>query len=67
MKNNRVYYYILFAKTSQSTMEMDLMNSDPTQAEHMHKLKRLVQAPDSYFLDVRCKQCHEITTVFSHS
>ena len=48
-------------------MEMDLLNADPTQEEHMHKLKRLVQAPNSYFLDVRCKQCHEITTIFSHS
>src|SRR6056300_1726041 len=50
-----------------STMEMDLLNADPVQEEHLHKLKRLVQAPNSYFLDIRCKQCLNITTVFSHS
>ena len=39
-------------------VEMDLLNVDPAQEEHMHKLKRLIQAPNSYFLDV---------TIFSHS
>jgi small subunit ribosomal protein S27e len=48
-------------------MEMDLLNADPTQEEHLHKLKRLVQAPNSFFMDVICKQCNEISTVFSHS
>ena len=33
----------------------------------MHKLKRLVQCPDSFFMDVKCKKCAEITTIFSHS
>ena len=33
----------------------------------MHKLKRLVQYPDSIFMDVKCKKCGEITTIFSHS
>merc|ERR1712045_494792 len=58
--------YIL-AKTSQSTMEMDLLNADPSQEEHLHKLKRLVQGPNSFFMDVICKNCGEINTVFSHS
>ena len=48
-------------------MEMDLLNVDPSQEEHMHKLKKLVQAPNSYFFDVRCAQCLQITTIFSHS
>ena len=48
-------------------MEIDLLNADPTQEEHMHKLKRLVQTPNSYFLGVKCKQCAEISTIFSHS
>lgn len=48
-------------------MEMDLLNVDPTQEEHLHKLKRLVQCPDSFFMDVKCKQCSEISTIFSHS
>ena len=48
-------------------MEMDLLNVDPTQEEHLHKLKRLVQSPDSFFMDVKCKSCNVIATVFSHS
>ena len=48
-------------------MEMDLLNADPTMEEHLHKLKRLVQTPNSFFMDVICKQCNEISTVFSHS
>lgn len=48
-------------------MEMDLLNADPAQEEHLHKLKRLVQTPNSFFMDVICKQCNEISTVFSHS
>lgn len=48
-------------------MEMDLLNVDPSEEEHMHKLKRLVQNPNSYFLDVKCKKCKDITTIFSHS
>ena len=48
-------------------MEMDLLNADPTQEEQLHKLKRLVQTPNSFFMDVICKQCNEISTVFSHS
>lgn len=48
-------------------MEMDLLNADPMMEEHKHKLKKLVQAPNSYFLDVRCSQCFNISTIFSHS
>ena len=48
-------------------MEMDLLNADPTTEERMHKLKRLVQTPNSFFMDVICKQCNEISTIFSHS
>ncbi|KAG2155436.1 ribosomal protein S27-domain-containing protein, partial [Suillus clintonianus] len=35
-----------------------------------HKLKRLVQSPDSYFMDVKCPdapRCFDITAVFSHA
>merc|ERR1712037_814021 len=49
------------------TMEMDLLNADPTQEERLHKLKRLVQTANSFFMDVICKQCNDISTIFSHS
>ena len=48
-------------------MEMDLMNADPIAEENMHKLKKLVQAPNSFFLDVKCSKCGNISTIFSHS
>ncbi|OBS57449.1 hypothetical protein A6R68_11425, partial [Neotoma lepida] len=32
-----------------------------------HKKKRLVQSPNSYFMDVKCPGCYKITTVFSHA
>ena len=48
-------------------MDMDLLNTDPTTEENLHKLRRMVQAPDSFFMDVKCKGCTEIATVFSHS
>lgn len=31
------------------------------------KKKRLVQSPNSYFMDVKCPGCYKITTVFSHA
>ena len=32
-----------------------------------HKLKRLVPAPNSFFMDVKCPGCINITTIFSHA
>ena len=48
-------------------MEIDLLNTDPVHEEGKHKLKRLVQSPNSFFMDVKCPQCYNITTIFSHA
>lgn len=32
-----------------------------------HKKRRLVQGPNSYFMDVKCPNCFAITTVYSHA
>ena len=48
-------------------MECDLLNVDPVFEEGMHKLKRLQQSPNSYFMDVKCPQCMAINTLFSHA
>jgi small subunit ribosomal protein S27e len=32
-----------------------------------HKLKRLVQHPNSFFMDVKCPGCYTISTIFSHA
>ena len=33
---------------------MDLLNPTPESEKRKHKLKRLVQSPNSYFMDVKC-------------
>ncbi|KAG0252690.1 40S ribosomal protein S27 [Mortierella polycephala] len=46
---------------------VDLLNPSHALEQKTHKLKRLVQSPNSYFMDVKCPGCVQITTVFSHA
>ncbi|KAI3326901.1 ribosomal protein S27-domain-containing protein [Xylariaceae sp. AK1471] len=39
----------------------------PAAEAKKHKLKNLVPAPRSFFMDVKCPGCFTITTVFSHA
>mmetsp|Transcript_16478 Transcript_16478/g.33643 ORF Transcript_16478/g.33643 Transcript_16478/m.33643 type:complete len:86 (+) Transcript_16478:152-409(+) len=48
-------------------LEEDLLFPDPEREARRHKLKRLVQSPNSFFMDVKCQGCYSITTVFSHA
>jgi len=45
----------------------DLLNPSAASEATKHKLKRLVQSPNSFFMDVKCPGCVQITTVFSHA
>jgi small subunit ribosomal protein S27e len=36
------------------TLAVDLLNPLPESEKRSHKLKRLVQSPNSYFMDVKC-------------
>lgn len=45
----------------------DLLHPDPSSERQKNKLKRLVQGPKSYFLDIKCPSCFTIKTVFSHA
>uniref|UniRef100_A0A3P8ZP90 40S ribosomal protein S27 n=1 Tax=Esox lucius TaxID=8010 RepID=A0A3P8ZP90_ESOLU len=45
----------------------DLLHPSPEDEKRNHKKKRLVQSPNSYFMDVKCPGCYKITTVFSHA
>ncbi|KAL6985083.1 40S ribosomal protein S27-like [Sarracenia purpurea var. burkii] len=47
--------------------DIDLLNPPADIEKRKHKLKRLVQSPNSFFMDVKCQGCFNITTVFSHS
>mmetsp|Transcript_702 Transcript_702/g.852 ORF Transcript_702/g.852 Transcript_702/m.852 type:complete len:83 (+) Transcript_702:292-540(+) len=48
-------------------MMHDLLHPPAAEEKRKHKLKRLVQSPNSYFMDVKCPGCFNITTVFSHA
>ncbi|CAO3660832.1 unnamed protein product [Umbelopsis vinacea] len=50
-----------------TTLAVDLLNPSIESEKSKHKLKRLVQSPNSYFMDVKCPGCFNITTVFSHA
>merc|ERR1712033_126124 len=45
----------------------DLLHPSVDLEKRQHKKKRLVQCPNSYFMDVKCPGCYKITTVFSHA
>uniref|UniRef100_A0A6I8P5W7 40S ribosomal protein S27 n=1 Tax=Ornithorhynchus anatinus TaxID=9258 RepID=A0A6I8P5W7_ORNAN len=45
----------------------DLVHPSLEDEKKKHKKKRLVQSPNSYFMDVKCPGCYKITTVFSHA
>ena len=45
----------------------DLLHPSSADEKRKHKLKRLVQQPNSFFMDVKCPGCFNITTVFSHA
>ncbi|CAG9332320.1 unnamed protein product [Blepharisma stoltei] len=48
-------------------MEIDLLHPSASDEKISHKKKRLVQSPNSYFMDIKCPTCKNVTTAFSHS
>ncbi|RHZ56005.1 aminoalcoholphosphotransferase [Aspergillus thermomutatus] len=50
-----------------AVLAVDLLNPTPQAEARKHKLKTLVPAPRSFFMDVKCPGCFTITTVFSHA
>ncbi|XP_012506835.1 PREDICTED: 40S ribosomal protein S27-like [Propithecus coquereli] len=45
----------------------DLLHLSLEEEKKKPKKKRLVQSPNSYFMDVKRPGCYKITTVFSHA
>eukprot|EP00414_Alexandrium_minutum_P011444 CAMPEP_0113996516 /NCGR_PEP_ID=MMETSP0328-20130328/11793_1 /TAXON_ID=39455 /ORGANISM="Alexandrium minutum" /LENGTH=36 /assembly_acc=CAM_ASM_000350 len=35
-------------------MDIDLLNPDLKEEKAKHKLKRMIQSPNSFFMDVKC-------------
>lgn len=60
--SNRVLILIILLQLAK-----DLLHPTPIEERRKHKLKRLVQHPNSFFMDVKCPGCYKITTVFSHA
>ncbi|KAK2168910.1 hypothetical protein LSH36_13g08021 [Paralvinella palmiformis] len=54
-------------RLSIAPLARDLLNPSLEEEKRKCKLKRLVQSPNSYFMDVKCPGCYKITTVFSHA
>ena len=48
-------------------MNYDLLHPPRKVENSKHKLKRLIPRPNSFFMDVKCPGCLQITTVFSHA
>ncbi|KAJ9124226.1 40S ribosomal protein S27 [Naganishia vaughanmartiniae] len=48
-------------------LAVDLLHPSAESEAQKHKLKQLVQSPRSFFMDVKCPGCFQITTVFSHA
>ena len=48
-------------------MPKDLFHPSQVDEKAKHKLKRLIQSPNSFFMDVKCPGCFHITTIFSHA
>mmetsp|Transcript_16153 Transcript_16153/g.27815 ORF Transcript_16153/g.27815 Transcript_16153/m.27815 type:complete len:83 (+) Transcript_16153:167-415(+) len=43
----------------------DLLHPNAVEEKRRCKFKRLVQSPNSFFMDVKCPRCYNITTIFS--
>jgi len=54
-------------KEDKMPLAKDLLHPSHDEEKRKCKLKRLVQSPNSYFMDVKCPGCYKITTVFSHA
>ncbi|KAM8750920.1 40S ribosomal protein S27-like isoform 1-T1 [Acanthopagrus schlegelii] len=53
--------------SAQEILAKDLLHPTIDHERRQHKKKRLVQTPNSYFMDVKCPGCYKITTMFSHA
>lgn len=48
-------------------LAVDILHPSAKSELQKNKLKTLVPGPRSFFMDVRCQGCLQMTTVFSHA
>ncbi|ABA27304.1 ribosomal protein S27 (nucleomorph) [Bigelowiella natans] len=46
---------------------LDLSNPSKKTEAKKHKLKRLIQSPNSHYIATKCLKCKKINIIFSHS
>ncbi|XYA02706.1 40S ribosomal protein S27-B [Meyerozyma guilliermondii] len=66
-ENEKNFSPLKTSDTCTMVLVQDLLNPNPASEAKKHKLKTLVPQPRSYFMDVKCQGCLNITTVFSHA
>merc|ERR1712232_84748 len=66
-EKRREHGAFFFFQNIKMVLEHDLLHPYKEVEDRKHKLKRLVQTPNSFFMDVKCPGCYQITTVFSHA
>ncbi|KAF9087804.1 40S ribosomal protein S27-like [Mortierella sp. GBA35] len=49
------------------TLAEDILNPSSAKEAQTHKLKRVVQSPDSFYMDVKCNGCQTISPLYSHA
>ncbi|KAF9546809.1 40S ribosomal protein S27 [Mortierella hygrophila] len=49
------------------TLAVDILNPSLLKESQTHKLKRIIQSPNSFYMDVKCNSCQTITSIFSHA
>mmetsp|Transcript_8307 Transcript_8307/g.14262 ORF Transcript_8307/g.14262 Transcript_8307/m.14262 type:complete len:87 (+) Transcript_8307:28-288(+) len=47
--------------------DSDLCYPTARAERNKHKRRRLVQGPNSFFMDVKCPSCSNITPIYSHA
>merc|ERR1712137_1070899 len=65
MGKNHFVYWVSVKKMA--LVYNDLLHPRKEEEARRHKKKRLVQSPNSFFMDVKCPNCYAITTVYSHA
>lgn len=58
---------LLVTHSLEMPLARDLLHPKPEDERRKHKKKRLVQHPNSFFMDIKCPGCYKIRTVFSHA
>lgn len=60
-------FQILFPNQLIMPLAKDLLHPSLDEERRKHKKKRLVQSPNSFFMDVKCPGCYKITTGKLHT